>query len=183
MGRVDSGVRMVHMLTLEMNIIQQLPTLPLCMFASSCLCLLTKHAMHVHTPPSPCLAPPPININIATTLPLLLPSPINPSSSLVFPAFPPQVLLSHPISTLKTIFSSSKCSPSSTTVKFTFHILTPRHMRHLWDRSSWRDEFHFGVLFTHFHMFFCFLFGLRPFPPFCFCFAPMHVARFVCSIK
>ena len=60
--------------------------------------------------------------------------------------------------------------------------LTPCRARRLWDQSSWRDEFCFGVLFTRFRMFFCFLFGLRPFSPFCFCFAPARVACFVCSI-
>ena len=85
---VVTGVRMVHMLTLEMSIIQWSPALPSCAFASSCLCLLTKHVMHVHVPPSPCLAPPPININVTTTLPLLPPSPIDLSSPLVSPAFP-----------------------------------------------------------------------------------------------
>ena len=51
-GREDN-VRMVHMLTSEMSIIQQLPALPSCVFASSCLCLLTKHITCVHAPLSP----------------------------------------------------------------------------------------------------------------------------------
>ena len=71
-----------------------------------------------------------ININITTTLPLLPPSPIDPSSPLVSLPFPPQVPSSHPIISIKTkrplkaiVVRSSKCSPPSTTVKITFHLV------------------------------------------------------------